>query len=129
MRPWSVGSTYSSSNNGNGIRITNGRSFTFLVVYIVNCEWVILIIVQQDELQPTRLLCLWDSLGKNTGVGCHFLLQGNLPNPGVKPRSPTLQADSLPCSHQRSPQALPFNYEHTAATNCSKMRNSSSRTH
>ena len=25
--------------------------------------------------QPTRLLCLWDSLGKNTGVGCHFLLQ------------------------------------------------------
>ena len=25
--------------------------------------------------QPTRLLCLWDSPGKNTGVGCHFLLQ------------------------------------------------------
>ena len=26
-------------------------------------------------LQPTRLLYSWDSLGKNTGVGCHFLLQ------------------------------------------------------
>ena len=25
--------------------------------------------------QPTRLLCPRDSLGKNTGVGCHFLLQ------------------------------------------------------
>ena len=25
--------------------------------------------------QPTRLLCLWDSPGKNTGMGCHFLLQ------------------------------------------------------
>ena len=25
--------------------------------------------------QPTRLLCPWDSLGKNTAVGCHFLLQ------------------------------------------------------
>ena len=25
---------------------------------------------------PPRLLCLWDSPGKNTGVGCHFLLQG-----------------------------------------------------
>ena len=25
--------------------------------------------------QPTRLLRPWDSLGKNTGVGCHFLLQ------------------------------------------------------
>ena len=26
-------------------------------------------------LQPTRHLCPWDSPGKNTGVGCHFLLQ------------------------------------------------------
>ena len=24
---------------------------------------------------PIRLLCPWDSPGKNTGVGCHFLLQ------------------------------------------------------
>ena len=28
--------------------------------------------------QPTRLLCPQDSLGKNTGVGCHFLLQGSI---------------------------------------------------
>ena len=27
-------------------------------------------------LQPARLLCPWDSPGKNTGVGCHFLFQG-----------------------------------------------------
>ena len=27
-------------------------------------------------LQPARLLCPWDSPGKNTGVGCHALLQG-----------------------------------------------------
>ena len=26
--------------------------------------------------QPTRLLCPWDSPGKNTGVRCHALLQG-----------------------------------------------------
>ena len=25
--------------------------------------------------QPTRLPCPWDSPGKNTGMGCHFLLQ------------------------------------------------------
>ena len=25
--------------------------------------------------QPMRLPCPWDSPGKNTGVGCHFLLQ------------------------------------------------------
>ena len=28
-----------------------------------------------DVWQPTRLPCPWDSPGKNTGVGCHFLLQ------------------------------------------------------
>ena len=31
--------------------------------------------VQPHRPQPTRLLCPWDSPGKNTGVGCHFLLQ------------------------------------------------------
>ena len=31
--------------------------------------------VQAHRQQPTRLPCPWDSLGKNTGVGCHFLLQ------------------------------------------------------
>ena len=31
--------------------------------------------VQPRRWQPTSLFCPWDSLGKNTGVGCHFLLQ------------------------------------------------------
>ena len=31
----------------------------------------------------TRLLCPWDSPGKNTGVGSHSLLQGVLSNPGL----------------------------------------------
>ena len=35
-------------------------------------------------LQPPRLLYPWDSPGKNTGVGCHFLLQG------IGPMSPVL---------------------------------------
>ena len=29
-------------------------------------------------LQPTRLLCPWNSPGKNTGVGCHFLLHSGI---------------------------------------------------
>ena len=33
-----------------------------------------------------QALCPWDSLGKNTGVGCHFLLQGILPTLGSSPR-------------------------------------------
>ena len=32
--------------------------------------------MQPHRWPPTRLLCPWDSPGKNTGVGCHFLLQG-----------------------------------------------------
>ena len=31
--------------------------------------------VQPHRQQPTRLPCPWDSPVKNTGVGCHFLLQ------------------------------------------------------
>ena len=31
--------------------------------------------VRPHRRQPTRLPCSWDSPGKNTGVGCHFLLQ------------------------------------------------------
>ena len=36
-------------------------------------------------LWPTRLLCPWDFLGKNTTVGCQFLLQGTLPTKGSNP--------------------------------------------
>ena len=38
--------------------------------------------LQPYGLQPTRLLCPWDSLGKNTGLGCHALLQGIFPTQG-----------------------------------------------
>ena len=34
---------------------------------------------------PARLLCPWDSPGKNTGVGYHFLLQGMFLTHGSKP--------------------------------------------
>ena len=47
-------------------------------------------------LQPARLLCPRDSLGKNTGVGCHSLLWGISQNQGSHSGLPALQADSLP---------------------------------
>ena len=40
------------------------------------------------ELQSARLLCPWDIPGRNTGVGCHFLLQEVFP--GIEPMSPAL---------------------------------------
>ena len=63
-------------------------------------------VMQPHELQPSRLPCPWDSPGNNTGVGCHALLWGDLPDSGIEsssPASPELQADSLPLSHLGSP--------------------------
>ena len=54
-------------------------------------------------LEPTRLLCPWDSPGKNTGVVCHFLLQGILRTQGSNPRLLHWQADSLLLCHLGSP--------------------------
>ena len=41
--------------------------------------------LQPHGLQPTRSLCPWDFPGKDTGVGCHFLLQGIFSTQGSNP--------------------------------------------
>ena len=50
-------------------------------------SWVLSHLVMSDSATPwtlaTRLLCPWDSLGKNTGVGCHALLQRIFPTQGL----------------------------------------------
>ena len=38
-----------------------------------------------SRLQPSKLLCPWDSPGKSTGVGCHALLQEIFPTQGLNP--------------------------------------------
>ena len=38
------------------------------------------------DLQPTRLLCPWDSPGKNTGVGLSWPHPGDLHDPVIKSR-------------------------------------------
>ena len=53
------------------------------------------------ELLPIRLLCPWNFPGKNTGMGCHFLLQEIFLTQGSNPRLLHLlhwQVDSLPLS-------------------------------
>ena len=40
------------------------------------CTYVRAYSVVSNSLEPSRFLFPWDSPGKNTGVGCHFLLQG-----------------------------------------------------
>ena len=49
-----------------------------ILIYCCYCCKVASVVsdsVRPHRWQPTRLLCPWDSPGKNTGVGCHFLLQ------------------------------------------------------
>ena len=38
---------------------------------------------RQHGLWPARILCPWDSPGKNTGVGCRALFQGIFPSQGL----------------------------------------------
>ena len=53
-----------------------------------------------DPIDCTRLLCPWNSLGKNAGVGCHSLLQGIFPTQG--PNLGLLHCKQIPylLSHQ-----------------------------
>ena len=50
--------------------------------------------VMSDSLQLHGLYSPWNSPGQNTGVGSLSLFQQIYP--GTEPRSPALQADSLP---------------------------------
>ena len=60
-------------------------------------------LLRPHELQPARFLCPWDFPGKNTRVGCHFLLQEIFPSQGSNPGLLHWQADSLSLSHLGSP--------------------------
>ena len=55
--------------------------------------------LQPHGLSPCRLLCPWNSPGKNPGVGCHFLPQGIFSTQGSNPSLLRLlhwQVGSLP---------------------------------
>ena len=65
--------------------------------------------VRPYGLYPARLLCPWDSPGKNTGVGCHALLQGIFPTQGSNPcllSHLQWQAGSLPITPPGKPMTI-----------------------
>ena len=55
------------------------------------------------RLEPAGLLCPWDSPRQKYWSGLPCPPPGDRPDPGIKPMSPALQADSLPLSHWGSP--------------------------
>ena len=62
--------------------------------------------VWPQRWQPTRLPCPWDSPGKNTGVGCHFLL------PCMKGKSGSEVAQSCPTLSDPMDCSLPGSTVH-----------------
>ena len=69
--------------------------------------------LQPHGLYPTRFFCPWNFPGKNTGAGCHFLLQGIFLTQGSNScllRFLHWQADSLLLCHLGSPFLLSYHY-------------------
>ena len=64
---------------------------------VVSCS------LRSYQLQSARLLCPWDSLRKNTEVGCHALLQRIFPTQGSNPGLPPCRQILYHLSHQGSP--------------------------
>ena len=58
--------------------------------FVLMCACLVASVVSDSlrpyRLQPTKLLCLCVSPGKNTGVDCYALLQGIFPTQGSNPR-------------------------------------------
>ena len=66
------------------------------------------------RLQPAMLLCPWDSPGKNTGAGCHALLQGIFLTQGSNPHLVCLlnwQAGCLPLVPPGKPEHTSSHYK------------------
>ena len=77
-----------------------------LVCVVFSCS-VVSDSVQPPGLQLTRFLCPWESSGKNTGVGCHFLLHGIFLNHGSNLHLlHCRQAESLPTEALGKPSRL-----------------------
>ena len=58
--------------------------------------------VMSNSLCPHGLYSPWNSPGKNTGVGCHALLQGIFPTQGSNPSLPHCRCILYHLNHQRS---------------------------
>ena len=61
------------------------------------------LLLRPHGLESTVLFCPWDFPCKNTGAGSHFLLHGIFQDQGLNPLLLHWQVDSLPLSHQGSP--------------------------
>ena len=90
--------------------LKNIDKYACVCVYLVTklCP----ILCDPMDCSPARLLCLWVFSGKNTGSGCHFLLQGTFSSEGLNPHLLHWQADSQLQNHQGIPEIHMYTHIH-----------------
>ena len=76
-------------------------SFTFSMLCCAQSR----LTLRPHALQPARLFCLWVFSRQEYWSGLPCLPPGDLPNPGIESRSPTLQADSSPTEPPGKPMS------------------------
>ena len=87
------------------MRILKNRECKLCLLLLLSCP-VVSDSLRPHRQQPTRLPCPWDSPSKNTGVGCHFLLQC------MKVKSESEVAQSCPTLHDPMDCSLPGSSVH-----------------
>ena len=75
-----------------------------MCVHVCESHSVMFNTFRPHGLKPARFLCPWNSPGKNTGVGCHSVLQGIFPTQGSNPGLPHCRRILYHLSHQGSLQ-------------------------
>ena len=93
----------------NNIDVANERTLSLLNGKYLTCECESHLVLS-DSVWPHGIYSPWNSPGQNTGVGSLSLSPGDLSNPGIKPRSPTLQVDSLPGEPPGKPKYLTYDF-------------------
>ena len=104
------------------------KSWVRYFLYLCMCVLVAqsYLTLRPHGLQPARLLCPWDSPGKNTEVGSHFLLQGIFPTQRSNSGLMHCRQILYQLSHKGSPKTLewvayPFSSESSPSRNWARV--------
>ena len=109
---WYSGSTTHTFSPGMYLCLASLLNKLFLCVLSDLCVLVAELCptLRPHGLYPTRVICPWTCPGKNTGVGCHTLLQGIFPTQESILSLLHFRQIVYPLSHQGSAVSLITNY-------------------
>ena len=100
-KPWVI-TIAESTDRGTELKILKA-AYCLMKVKSLSHVWLF---ATPWTVASTRLLRPWDFLGKSTGVGCHFLLQGIFLTQGLNPGLLHCRQTLYRLSHQGSPYCL-----------------------